>query len=117
MLADLAECMKIAAKKVYENADLAAVMVGEVISDDPLEIQIEQRLTLEEDQLILSRNVTDYEIDVDFDMKTGTSDGHRHSISGTHTLTVNNALEEGDMVLLIRQNGGQKFVVIDRVVI
>ena len=40
---------------------------------------------------------------------------HKHSISGTKSITVHNALVTGDKVTLIQQSGGQKFVVLDKV--
>ena len=113
--------MKKAAMQAYNNSSPTAWMIGEVISESPLLIQIEQRLTIDEDLLILTRNVTDYMVQatIGLNLSTGSSEGHRHSVSGTHNvpLTIHNGLQEGDMVLLLRQDGGQKFIVIDRVVI
>ena len=116
MLGDLVGAIKKAALQAYENSDPATWMLGEVVNDDPLEIEVEQRLTLDEDNLILTRNVTDYMTFASFNMKTESADGHKHSITGQHPITIHNSLQEGDLVLLIRQQGGQKFIVIDRVV-
>lgn len=107
--------------QAFRNSDPTAWMLGEVISESPLQIKIEQRLTIDEELLILTRNVTDYTVkaNIRFDMSTGSTESHHHSISGTHTMpmTVKNGLQEGETVLLLRQDGGQKFIVIDRVVI
>ena len=116
MLGDLVGAIKRAALQAYENADPSTWMLGEVTNTDPLEIEVEQRLTLDEDNLILTRNVKNYKTKATFNMSTGSADGHSHSISGKHTITIHNALQEGDLVLLIRQQGGQKFIVVDRVV-
>lgn len=40
---------------------------------------------------------------------------HRHGISGRKSLTIHNALKNGDKVILIQQQGGQKFIVLDKV--
>lgn len=131
-MADLTECMKQAALQAMRNAKPTAVMFGQVINSDPLEILVEQRLTLNQDQLILTRNVTDFQVDVELEWGTSYSLGkHSHScpegstnsvnLSHNHTvyggnMTVRNGLQDGEIVLLIRQEGGQKFVVVDRVV-
>ena len=116
MLGDLVGAIKKAALQVFENSDPSTWMLGEVVNDDPLEIQVEQRLTLDEDNLILTRNVTDYMTFASFNMETKSADGHKHSITGKYPISIHNSLQEGDLVLLIRQQGGQKFIVIDRVV-
>ena len=116
-MGDILGAIKQAVLDAVKNADPTAAMLGEVISISPLEIQIEQRLTIDADQIILTRNVTKHVVQMTFSMNTGTSDSHSHSISGTHDVTIKNALKKGDKVLLIRQDGGQKFFVLDRVVI
>lgn len=40
---------------------------------------------------------------------------HKHGISGRKSLTIHNALKSGDKVMLIQQQGGQKFIVLDKV--
>lgn len=40
---------------------------------------------------------------------------HSHDIVGKKKITIHNALEVGDEVILIRQQEGQKYVVIDRI--
>lgn len=40
---------------------------------------------------------------------------HKHKVSGRKIMTVHNALSKGDKVILIQQEGGQKFVVLDKV--
>ena len=85
MLGDLVGAIKKAALQAYDNSDPSTWMIGKVTKESPLQIQIEQRLTLDSDNLIL-------------------------------TSTGKDAIKKGRMMLLIRQQGGQKFIVIDRVV-
>lgn len=40
---------------------------------------------------------------------------HRHKYSGTKSFRVNLGLKVGEQVLLLRADGGQKFIVLDRV--
>ena len=72
------------------------------------------------------RNVTDYmtTVTVQWNTEIGvlSSDGkttapppHLHGIVGTKNFLMHNALEVGDEVILIRQQEGQKFIVIDRI--
>ena len=39
---------------------------------------------------------------------------HNHAIQGRTTVTVHSGLKKGEKVILIRMQGGQKFVVLDR---
>lgn len=62
------------------------VCFGKVTSASPLKIQVDQKMILDKDQLILCKTVTDPK------------------------------LKKGDELVLIRQQGGQQYVVIDRMV-
>ena len=126
--------MKAAAMGAVEASDPAGVFFGTVTSTAPLEITVEQKITLTEPQLTLSRNVTDFQIDmtvshwtedetahthtiIDTYMGGGTSlpTSHRHAYTGRKTITVHNGLIVGDRVILLRVQGGQNFIVLDRV--
>ena len=73
---------------------------------------------------ILTRNVTDFEVDMTVNHSTEDKGGgsgaaayeaHKHAYVGKKTFKVHNALKAGEKVLLIRVQQGKKFVVIDRV--
>lgn len=76
---------------------------GKVTSTSPLKISIEQKMTLGSAQLILTRNVTDFRTWM-------TSNAEKRQI------TIHNALQVGEEVVLLKQKGGQRYLVIDRVV-
>ena len=40
---------------------------------------------------------------------------HNHLITGRKSITIHNALKNGDKVILIQQQGGQNFVVLDKI--
>lgn len=40
---------------------------------------------------------------------------HTHRIAGRKEMTIHNSLAVGDSVLLLRQQGGQKYIVMDRI--
>lgn len=144
MLADaneLVEALKRAAVEAVNALKPVNVYFGKVVSVSPLEINVEQKMILGKKQLILSRNVTDFEMPVTVDWVTDSSlDTHYHTVNGTdsggdtvnlstnernlaHThkitgkkkITVHNGLVVGDEVILIRQQEGQKFIVMDRI--
>ena len=98
---------------------------GKVISAKPLKISVEQKMTLGAAQLVLSRNVTDYKTKITISWATGTKSGgsgdssfasHDHSVAGTKEMTIHNALQVGDEVILLKKKGGQKYLILDRVV-
>lgn len=137
----LVKAMKRAALEAVEASKPVNVYFGQVVSASPLQINVEQKMILGKAQLILSRNVTDFKTmvtvqwETEKEEKTHThkvegSDGegdsinitsktqnvkHTHEIVGQKEITIHNALEVGDEVILIRQQEGQKYVVIDRI--
>ncbi|MBR1372873.1 DUF2577 domain-containing protein, partial [bacterium] len=98
---------------------------GVVISESPLKINVEQKFTLNAAQLVLTRNVTDFYDDITvIAWRTENESGgggdaafasHSHALVGRKHIIVHNRLLTGDKVILIRQQGGQKYIVIDRV--
>lgn len=136
MLADangLVEAMKRAARDEREASKPVNVCFGQVVSISPLKINVEQKMSLSKEQLVLTRNVTDYMTTVTVQWESGeekirhrhkNKDGtdtdyeeilHSHSIVGQKNFLMHNALEVGEEVVLIRQQGGQKYIVIDRI--
>jgi hypothetical protein len=148
-MADLVQSMKKAALEAVDASKPAGVVFGYVLDINPLQIVVEQRMTLGPEQLIVCQHLTDYEVAVevnwsstsslggeDNELKvtgnTGSADGHshsgaslviepsklghRHSQQGIKTMIIKNALQPGDQVVLFRMQGGQRFVVMDRMV-
>ena len=103
----LIETMKRAALEAQEASRPVNVCCGEVISGSPLKIKVEQKLLLGEKQLVLTRNVTDY--------VTMVSENNTDGKINEKQITVRNGLCAGDLVIIVRQQEGQKFVVVDRI--
>ena len=101
-MADLNESIKRIAINVMEQSKPANVMYGEVISINPLEICVDQKKTYPEDFFVLTRNVTDY------DTYIKKEDGEKEKY------TIYNSLQKGDIVVLLRAQGGQEFVILDK---
>ena len=102
----LVEALKRAALEAFEAAKPVNVCFGEVVSISPLKINVEQKMTLGEKQLILTRNVTDFNTTVSVNWTYE---------SGKKKLTIHNGLAVGEKVILLRQQEGQRFIVVDRV--
>ena len=151
---DLIESMKKAALQALDASKPVNVAFGTVVNENPLMISVEQKMTLGRSQLILSRNVTEYSIDVTIDWSSnsaltthrhgiGTEEemlvtmeggdpvhthdippsftgytnlAHRHGISGRKSMKVHAGLKLGEHVVLLRMQGGQQYLVWDRVV-
>lgn len=117
-MSDLAESIKRAAVRAVGTQKPTNLIYGTVVQEDPLKIQIEQKLVIEAElgQIVLTRNVTDYELPVEISVTSGTTSGHTHNVSMAK-IDVKNHLTEGERVAMIQQAGGQRFIVLDRVVI
>lgn len=124
---DLVNLIKKAAVDAVNASKPTAIVYGKVISNSPLKINVEQKMTLTAAQLVLTRNVTDYKTNMTIGNTqtyywTGTEEnpisvdvGHKHAIGKT-SVTVHNGLVVGDEVIMIQMQGGQKYIVIDRVI-
>lgn len=96
----------------------ADVMSGTVVAAKPLKIQVEQRFEISSDMIILPERLTDHEVKITLEKEHTEKAGepeHQHELSGDITVKVHGALKQGDRVVVIRQQGGQKFLVIDKV--
>lgn len=115
-----------------------AVLFGTVTSVNPLEITVEQKFKLTKEFLVLTKNVTDYTTEVSINWETETKSlnanhshtatgeaeveveqtnislSHNHNISGRKKITIHNALKANDNVILIQQQGGNDFIVLDK---
>lgn len=115
----LLNVMKQSAKETERASYPVQVCFGKVISVLPLKIQVDQKITLGKAQLILTRNVTDFETKFTVDaISVYHTSKTTPQVTWTdeQTMKVHNALKNGEEVVLLRQQGGQKYIVIDRVV-
>lgn len=172
-MANLVELIKQAAIEAVNASDPAAFYFGTVTSENPLSINVEQKMDLTSEFLILTNAVKDYVVEMTVDHQTekvslnanhshsadstssvdGTCDvtientvtpdttkvdskataslnltsnvdvsistqnidlSHSHSYKGKKKFTVHNGLKKGEKVVMIKLQGGQKFIVLDR---
>ena len=125
MSLDLLEIIKQAGIEAMEASKPVKVMFGEVKSVKPLMIMVEQKLPLTEEFLILTYAVKDHWRDMTVDHLTENASGgsgdsayasHNHAYKGRKKFLIHNDLMVGEHVLLLSMQGGQKFIVLDRVV-
>lgn len=121
---ELTKAIKRAAVEAVKAGKPAEICFGKVTSSSPLKILVEQKMTLGAAQLVLTRNVTNFATEVTVDWSTENKSGgsgddsfasHKHAIAGRKKITVHNGLVVGDEVILFRQQGGQKYIVVDRI--
>lgn len=97
---NLLELIKKAAADAVAAADPVGVLYGTVTSADPIEIAVDQRFSLTKEFLVLGESVQELTVE----------------ISGAKYV-VRKGLQTGDMVIMLRVQGGQQYVVLDRVVV
>lgn len=100
-MAGLAEKIGALAARVQESADSVDFMFGQVVSEKPLSISVEQRLVLPEDILILSGAVVDLVT-------------YEDEESGEKVTVPRHNLASGENVLLARVMSGDAYVVLAR---
>lgn len=111
------------------------VLVGKVISIEPLKIYVGSvNVELTTDHLILTNAVTDHFVDIHVNHLTDTIHGewntthshpdagsgtipidHVHSYTGRKKIKVYNGLQVGEFVVILKAVGGNSYVVLDRI--
>ena len=131
---DLLRAIKKASTQAVEQSKPTNLTFGKVVCASPLQIKVEQKLTLGMAHLILTRNVTDFNVNMTVEHTTqdhshshtitdsftgggsASSESHHHAYQGRKSFVVHNALVLGEDVVLMRMQGGQQYLVLDRVV-
>ena len=130
---DMVQLVKKAAVEAVEAAKPVQFLFGQVISASPLKIQVDQKSIYTEKMLVLTRNVTEHEIDISISAQSvvishghpvtdtytggGTAQeiNHNHPIKGRKKIKVHNGLVVGGWVVMARIQKGKKYVVLDRI--
>lgn len=98
------EIIKRAALDAVDESNPMTLMYGTVTRTSPLEVNIEQRFTIPREMILLTSNVINKQTDIRI-----ANEQREHA-------TIYNALNTGDKVLVLRVQGGQKYVILDRLV-
>jgi hypothetical protein len=102
-----------AALSAMEAGNPVAIMFGTVMKENPLEVNVDQRFTLDADFLIVPESLTAYEVDL---QHSHTSTGGTTDDALTQPVVIRPGLKVGDRVILLRMQGGQKYLIMDKVV-
>ncbi len=122
---ELLELIKRIVVDTLNSLNPTHVVFGTIKTVAPLTIQLEQQEIIPQEMIALSRNVTDFTTDMTVAHLTETRAGgsgdssfasHNHEYKGRKSFLVHKSLQVGDKVVLLRVQGGQKYVVMDRVV-
>lgn len=112
--------IKQAAVEAVNAKDPMSLKIGEVVSVSPLKISINQKITIPSSQLLLTNAVRDYTVCMTVNHSTENASGddslasHTHKYVGNKKFMVHLGLKTGEKVILLRCDGGQKFIVLDR---
>lgn len=99
MYSGIIPIIKKAALDAVESTQPVNIVFGTVTSASPLKIQITPKLVLKSGNLIIAARLS------------------KQTASGsTGTVTFDNSLKKGDSVILVRIQGGNKYLVLDKVV-
>lgn len=110
--------------QTVEAAKPADIVMGEVLSVSPLSIQIDQRDILPASFFHLTHAVKDYYVDIEVNHVTETRAGgsgypqfasHDHDYIGRKKIMIYNGLKVGEKVLLLCRQGGQDYIILDRI--
>lgn len=122
---EIAKLIGCSALDAVDRTQPMSFVFGTVTSTNPLKIATDQKMTLTDEFLILTNAVRDHSVDISVSWTTGEPEKgntdptgehtHNHKIQGRKKITIHNSLTLGEKVLLLRAQGGQDYIVIDRV--
>lgn len=128
------DAIKEIVEKLLERKKMTKLEYGIVESIDPLTIRVDAKKLLQAEDLILSHLVRDYYVDITVQHSTDSIYGswdtnhdhpnvsknvipidHEHEYKGRKKILIHNGLLTGEKVVMIRQEGGQIYYILDRV--
>ncbi len=123
-MSNLVELLQQISSRTVEAGDPFEHRKGTVESIDPLTIKIDQYTILEEDELILTHLVRNHDVDIsvsheteEFELIEGIATDikkHKHEYKGKKKITLHYGLKVGEDVVLLKVQGGQTYIVLDR---
>lgn len=107
-MSSLYDALKCVAEEYAAAQTGADLLAGRVTGTDPLCVELSPGLTVSQEEGFLSvaRHLTQYDLDVDLRL-SGAAHGGK--------ITVDNRLKVGEQVLVLRAEGGQHYVALDRI--
>lgn len=96
------DIMKRAGVGAVEAGKPVAILYGTVSQTNPLAVTVDQRFMLPEDFLVVPEHLTEYKVTI-------------YTELGSQEILIRKALEVGDMVILLRVQGGQQYILAGKV--
>ena len=120
----LIKLLKQMSNDTINNSEPFEYRKGKVETIAPLTVRIDQKMLLESDELILTHLVKDYEVDISVSHETKTFElvenlstdikTHKHEYKGRKKIIIHQGLKVGEEVILLKVQGGQNYIVLDR---
>lgn len=121
---NLLEIMQKISARQEEAGRPSDYLLGKVEGTTPLSIRVSQKDVITSEFLILTDAVRDYDVDIEVSHTTEDRSGgggyaefasHNHDYKGRKKIRVYNGLKAGEVVILVRQRGGQQYCVLSRI--
>lgn len=121
---NLLEIMQKISARQEEAGRPSDYLLGKVEGTVPLSIRVSQKDVITSEFLILTDAVRDYDVDIEVSHTTEDRSGgggyaefasHNHDYKGRKKIRVYNGLKAGEVVILVRQRGGQQYCVLSRI--
>lgn len=128
------DAIKEVIERLLERKKMTKLEFGIVETVNPLTVRVEAKKLLQAEDLILSHLVRDYYVDITVQHSTDSIHGswdtshdhpnvgknvipidHEHEYTGRKKILIHNALLKGEKVIMIRQEGGQIYYILDRI--
>lgn len=119
---NMIQIIKKAALDAVEQSSPVNIAYGTIESINPLEVSVNQKFTLTEEFLIVPERLLRYEVSLEHIHKfTDITPAGPQPESYTEKaledkLVIREGLKVSDKVLLLREQGGQKYLILDRLV-
>lgn len=120
----LVKLLKQLSNDTINNSEPFEYRKGKVETIAPLTVRIDQKILLEEDELILTHLVKDYEVDISVSHETKEFElvenlptdikTHKHEYKGRKKIKIHQGLKVGEEVILLKVQGGQNYILLDR---
>lgn len=119
----LVDTFKILVTDTMNAYVMSDIVIGEVISTSPYQIQVDPKIIIPESNLVFTKNTTDWTAEISVDHVTENRGGgggyaefasHNHDYVGRKKFLIHNSLQVGDKAILIQESGGQRYIVLDR---
>lgn len=98
-MSKIASLIKMAASDTVSAGNPVGIYYGTILSAGPLSVEVDQRFVLTEEFLELTETTKELKVPVE----------------GGGYYTLRRKLEQGDRVILLRVQGGTKYIILDRV--